>query len=266
MHTIANKPSIKKTWFFIFLGTFLLSNFTISVPNLEPYTNISNQLIQLGFRNPLKLHLGCGEAHYAGYVNIDYPPSEHTIQTKTGADVYADIRKLTFAKNSIREFRSHHFFEHFNRQDALALLCIWHYALEDGGILTIETPDFEQSIQMLLDNKYSYQDKQVIIRHIFGSHEAFWAVHYDGWYDAKYRYVLNNLGFEVISAHKNSYRLTHNITIQARKQISLSIAELKTRAGMLLRDYLVNTTPDEEKMWGVWCKEFETLFDQNIIK
>lgn len=255
---------MKKFKLLLFISTSLLSTLLISVPNLKPYINISNQLNQLGFSNPLKLHLGCGEAHYAGYVNIDYPPSEHTIQTKTGADVYADIRKLGFAKNSIREFRSHHFFEHFNRQEALALLCIWHYALEDGGILTIETPDFEQSIAMILDNKYSYQDKQVIIRHIFGSHEAFWALHYDGWYDAKFRYVLSNLGFEMFSAHKNSYRLTHNITIQARKQTSLSIAELKRRARGLLRDYLVNTTPDEEKMWGVWCQELETLFDQNI--
>jgi hypothetical protein len=244
----------------------LLPNVILSIPTIDPSKSSVQELITHGFRPPFKLHLGCGEAHFAGYINIDYPPSEHTVQTRTGSDIYADILKLSFSENSISEFRSHHFFEHFNRQQALALLCTWHYALEEGGILFIETPDFEQSIKMLLENQYSYQDKQVIIRHIFGSHEAFWALHYDGWYDAKYRYVLGHLGFEVISSQKSSYRLTHNITIKARKNCSLSVAELKARASNLLRDYLVNTTPDEEKMWGVWCQELKAQFDRGIIQ
>lgn len=257
--------STKTTTNLLFFGIILLPNFIFSIPTIDPSKSSIQELIAYGFMPPFKLHLGCGEAHYAGYINIDYPPSEHTVQTRTGSDVYADIMKLSFSKSSIREFRSHHFFEHFNRQHALALLCIWHYALEEGGIIMIETPDFQESIRMILDAKYSYQDKQVVIRHVFGSHEAFWALHYDGWYEEKFRYVLNNMGFEVLSVQKGSYRLTRNITIQACKKGTLSIIELKKRANALLRDYLVNTTPDEEKMWGIWCQELEAQFDRGII-
>ena len=129
----------------------------------------------------LRLHLGCGESHLNGYINIDFPPSEHTVQTKQAADVYADITTLSFPPESIDEIRSHHVFEHFNRQQALALLCNWHQSLKIDGTLVIETPDFETSIHMIAGTTLSYKEKQTVLRHIFGSQEAYWATHYDGW-------------------------------------------------------------------------------------
>ncbi len=38
---------------------------------------------------PLRLHLGCGENHFDDYINIDFPPSEHSVQTKVAADFFA---------------------------------------------------------------------------------------------------------------------------------------------------------------------------------
>lgn len=81
---------------------------------------------------PLRLHLGCGEQRLEGYVNIDYPPSEHTVQTKTGADIFADITTLNFPTHSVDEIRLHHVFEHFDRATALALLIKWHSCLKIG--------------------------------------------------------------------------------------------------------------------------------------
>jgi hypothetical protein len=27
----------------------------------------------------LRLHLGCGEQHFPGYINVDYPPAHHQV-------------------------------------------------------------------------------------------------------------------------------------------------------------------------------------------
>lgn len=214
---------------------------------------------------PLKLHLGCGESYQKGYVNIDYPIAEHTIQTKEVADILADITTLSFPASTVDEIRSHHVFEHFNRGTSLGLLCSWHHALKVGGIVFIETPDFEQCIRLVLDNNYSYRQKQLIIRHIFGSHEAYWATHYDGWYKEKFKHVLESLGFEIISMVPSHWLVLHNITVKARKKEHLSLTELARRAKGLLRDSMVNTSREEEKIWSVWCKDLDDQIKKTIL-
>lgn len=164
----------------------------------------------------MKLHLGCGERYFEGYVNIDYPPEKQTvIQSKV--DMYADITKLSYRKNSIEEIRLHHVFEHFDRPSALALLCRWRDFLKTGGLLHIETPDAMACFKQMLSPFYSFDQKQQIERHLFGSHEASWAVHWDGWYEDKYRYTLSLLGFENISFKRNRWGVTRNIEVYARK-------------------------------------------------
>src|SRR5262249_21774178 len=63
---------------------------------------------------PLRLHLGCGEQHFPGFVNIDYPPEHHRVM-QVRADAYANILQMCFPKASVDEIRLHHVFEHFNR-------------------------------------------------------------------------------------------------------------------------------------------------------
>lgn|GEM_PF-4874883 len=47
----------------------------------------------------LELHLGCGGRHLEGYRNIDFPPSEHTVQTEIRVDEYSDIRELSHGRS-----------------------------------------------------------------------------------------------------------------------------------------------------------------------
>jgi len=232
-----------------------------AIQHIPPNQNLILFLQQQNLHSSLpKLHLGCGQSHLPDYINIDFSPSEHTVQNKSGADIFGDITQLVFPARSLTEVRLHHVFEHFPRQKALALLAIWHHSLREGGIVVLETPDFEQSIRMILSNQYDYLQKQIILRHIFGSHEAFWAMHYDGWYEAKFRHVLSNLGFEVISVKKSSYLLTHNITVMGIKKLHLSTQDLCHRAHTLLKEHMVNNAPDEQQMWRVWCQEFDAAF------
>jgi predicted SAM-dependent methyltransferase len=209
----------------------------------------------------LRLHLGCGEGHLNGYINIDFAPDEHPLQSKSGADFWANITQISFPSNTVTEVRSHHTFEHFNRQIALALLAGWHYWLKDTGIVTIETPDFYESMKQLLSDDYTYTQKQVIMRHVFGSHEASWANHYDGWYDEKFVHVLTSFGFVIQSCQKTGYLNLRNITVHASKERALSLAELKTIGHALLAENMTDQSTSEQSLWRIWCNEFDRTLD-----
>jgi len=212
---------------------------------------------------PLKLHLGCGEQHFKGYVNIDFPPSEHTVQANSVADVFADLNTLSFPQFSIDEVRSHHVLEHFDRSTALALLCKWHHWLKVGGTILVETPDFDQCIKMLNSSSYTYEQKQVTLRHVFGSHEAKWAIHCDGWYEEKFRRIFSAIGFTNISFEFIHWPggLIPSIAIRAVKKDHLDKNILQKKAYQLLRSHMVCPAPSEEKMWRVWCASFDKIFN-----
>lgn len=147
-----------------------------------------------------KLHLGCGELYLEGYVNIDFPPEHHTV-VKVKADLYSDIRNLKYPENSIEEIRLHHVFEHFSRQEALKLLADWRKWLKPGGKLVIETPDVETAFQMFAETD-DLKKRFALLRHVFGSHEADWAYHKDGWGEQKFKFILEKFGFEDIECEK----------------------------------------------------------------
>jgi len=240
---------------------YLLSVSLYSIPSIPPKTNLLTFLQQLQQNtSSVRLHLGCGQSHLSNYVNIDFPPTQHTVQTTSGADLFGDITQLIFPQESIDEVRSHHVFEHFNRQHALALIAIWHTALKIGGTLFIETPDFEESIKLLVQPSYTYANKQKILRHIFGSHEAFWAYHYDGWYEEKFRHILNSFGFTVQEVTKSAYLVTRNITVIAKKTKHYTVHELQNIGHTLLQEHMIAASPDEISMWQVWCREFDSHF------
>lgn len=156
----------------------------------------------------IKLHLGCQGKYLEGYVNIDLPSESHPVE-KEKVDVYADVRELVYKDESVDEVRSHHLLEHFSRQEALLLISRWHRWLKIGGMVHIETPDFEESAKKFLQS--SIEDQFVFGRHIYGSHEAEWAYHKDFWSENKYRYVLERLGYGEFRFEKFSNNLESKI-------------------------------------------------------
>ena len=202
---------------------------------------------------PIRLHLGCGENYLDGYVNIDYPPEEHPVQTTSPADLRADITGLRYEPESVAEVRLHHVFEHFDRATALRLLIDWHEWLEPGGRLVIETPDFEAAVRRFR-RPWRRSQRDVAVRHIFGSQEAEWGLHADGWYKAKFRKVLGALGFEVTKVRRATWRGTDNITVEARKLEApfLTREELTERATEVLADSLVDDSSTERRLLEVW--------------
>lgn len=203
-----------------------------------------------------KLHLGCGEKYMEGYCNIDYPPSEHTVQTATRPDMYADIKTLAFTENSIEEIRLHHVFEHFDRIDALRLLIQWHGWLQEGGQLIIETPDFKKCAKVALLSP-SIKKQYIALRHIFGSHEAQWAVHWDGWYKEKYKMYLNALGYSDLRFEYSSWSGTYNITVYAKKKSGITFKKQLESAKELLS---LSCLPGEDRMLQQWIKMLNHSF------
>ena len=203
----------------------------------------------------LKLHLGCGETYLPGYLNIDFPSSQHTVQRMSKADLYADLRHLEYPTASVQEIRSHHVFEHFDRVTALRLLMDWYGWLKSGAQLVIETPDFRRCAEEFVRST-SPTDQQKLIRHLFGSQEASWAVHYDGWHQAKFQATLTALGFQDLRFSYSEWQGTHNITVRARKtEPFMSRQDQERAAEAILRTYLVDDSDTEQHMLKVWTAQ-----------
>ena len=209
----------------------------------------------------MKLHLGCGEIYLKGYVNIDYPPSEHTAQLKSVADEYHDITKLRYPKGSIEEIRLHHVFEHFPRAIALALLISWRSWLKPGGILRIAVPDFDRTALAVLNPFSSVRNRRVGLRHIFGSNEASWAVHYEGWSPKRMGAILKLFGFDVVTVKKQFWKGTFSFDLTARKNFrDIPVKEAEKLVKTFLSDHIVNMdAPSERRILEVWM---ETYRDQ----
>lgn len=200
-----------------------------------------------------RLHLGCGERYLDGYVNIDLPSEHHTVLA-TAPDQLADISTLSYPPESVAEVRLHHVFEHFDRPTALRLLIDWHEWLTPGGKLMIETPDFERAAQAFV-RRVGRGDRGAILRHVFGSHEAAWAVHWDGWYADRYRRTLEGLGFGTLHIERAKWHGTHNITVTATR-----LGSTRTREGQLavasdlLRESLVDESDSERRLLAEWTR------------
>jgi hypothetical protein len=202
----------------------------------------------------MKLHLGCGGRYLDGYLNIDFPPSEHTVQTGTRVDEYADIRELSYPRASVKEVRLHHVFEHFTRPVALALLAAWNAWLEPGGTLRIEVPDFDRTARRVLSPLTSEKRRGVALRHIFGSQEAPWAMHLEGWSKKRLERTVKAFGFGVSECRKSSFMGTYNVDISFNKAKQLTMTEARSVATELLSNYLVG---DEVRPLEVWLDAYD---------
>lgn len=203
----------------------------------------------------VRLHLGCGSHYLPGYVNIDLPPKSRATVERIRVDIAADLRELQFLPGSIAEIRTHHVLEHFDRPASLRLLTDWYTWLREGGVFRVETPDLEGCIRRILDPSVSMATKMLILRHIFGSHEAFWAYHLDGWYREKFEYVLTRLGFTDLRYAYSEHHNLDSITVWARKRRPFKAAvELREACEGILKLGLVDEEV-ERSMYETWISK-----------
>lgn len=205
----------------------------------------------------MKLHLGCGQRYLEGYINIDFPLSSHTVQTQSVADLHADITALCYAPESLDEIRLHHVFEHFPRPVACGLLAVWFSWLKPGGRMHIEVPDFLRTACIILNPLASFKKQAVAERHLFGSHEASWAVHCEGYSPDMLKNMVTTFCFDVHKIKKNVWQCTHNFELIAFRTAKPPIKEaFITHAENYLRNFLLDESEQELRLLASWMDSF----------
>ena len=131
---------------------------------------------------PLLLHLGCGDRHLQGYINVDWRKTRAT-------DLTGDIRRLPYGDNSVSIIECYHVFEHIPRHDIEPMVREWQRVLVPGGKLVIELPDFDENVRLYLEGD------EFQLHYIFGRQRFPGDAHYFGYNFARLQRVLTEAGF-----------------------------------------------------------------------
>jgi hypothetical protein len=214
----------------------------------------------------MKLHLGCGQKYFEGYINVDHPPSEHTVMAETVADEFKDLLEMNYSHSSVDEIRLHHVFEHFPRATACALLASWNSWLVMGGVLRIEVPDFFKTAKSIFNPFVSDTKKSVALRHIFGSQEANWAVHYDGYTKQNLTIFLGLFGYQPVEFLFNSWGATHNIEVKAKKISELDLDLSFNASKAYLSRFMVDNSLSEQAQLSTWLDSFNLQMAKSFAK
>jgi len=134
---------------------------------------------------PLNLHLGCGQRHLDGFLNIDIIPSP-------AVDLLCDSRRLPLPSGCVSRIETYHMIEHLPRHDFFEALFEWNRVLEEGGLLIIECPDFDTTVREYVDGK------KFRINNIFGLQRHPGDYHLFGYTFENIEAILNKLGFREI--------------------------------------------------------------------
>jgi predicted SAM-dependent methyltransferase len=105
----------------------------------------------------LALHIGCGDIHKRGYVNIDH--------RETGATdmIMNCIYLQDFEDEAADVIESYHLIEHLPRphshkDNVNTALRYWFRVLKPGGQLVIECPDFHETVKQYVDGNTARKD------------------------------------------------------------------------------------------------------------
>ena len=210
-----------------------------------------------------KLHLGCGQVYLEGYINIDYPLMEnHSVQQISLADVQVNLLDLKYNSNSVDEIRLHHVFEHFSRPHALALVAAWNSWLKMDGVLRIETPNYSKMALISINPFLSNKKRGIALRHIFGSQEAHWANHFEGYSRRIYKDMLPLFGFQIQKFKTNNWHGTHNIEVFAKKTINITQDQAISATSEYLKNYLLDDS--EFLLHKYWLDNYKTQLSNSF--
>ena len=244
------------------LNTEYLKGKRLSFKNVLDIDTISpHQEIALDWeeeQKPIKYHLGCGGNYLEGYVNVDFPQSEHTI-VNIKADQYENL--LTIKLKPCNEIMSHHVFEHFNYIESIVLLVKWAQALKTKGLLVISIPDIEvlsEELNKAISENY-IRRVFMLMRLLYGSHEAEWAYHINGWSVGTLSYIMEKMGFNLESADRYGDRNSDfpNVGIAMKLVKEKEVPDLKEVAREFLSYYTL--MPAEQSLLNEFNKQYDRM-------
>jgi len=169
----------------------------------------------------IKLHLGCGERHIDGFINID-------INYYPGVDMLDDVRYLSkFKENTVDLIYACNVLEHLGRWEFIPALKRWYQLLKDGGILRISVPDFEMICQYYMETK----DLKSLYSALYAGQDSPKNYHYWCWDFKTLKEDLESVGF------KNIVRYDRNKTEHANvRDWSLNFVPYRDKNNNILPD------------------------------
>jgi predicted SAM-dependent methyltransferase len=123
-----------------------------------------NELINSG--QQVRLHLGCGNRLFEGYLNVDGDYMSHD----PNVTIHDIASEYPITDNSVDEILSVHVIEHISREQVPTMFREWHRILKSGGLVAIEWPDLLKMCQAIVaDPTCLYtEDRKVQKRTISG--------------------------------------------------------------------------------------------------
>jgi SAM-dependent methyltransferase len=165
--------------------------------------------------NFLRLHLGCGNIHFSGYINID--------QRKTKAtDYVCDVGKLPFPNDSVEIIETYHMIEHLPQHLFIEAIKNWWKKLIPGGRLVIECPDFDMTVTEYLDGN------ERRLNNIFGLQRFRGDSHLWGYNFTRLKNSLEKHGYRGVKRTLPSdyHRLSEScIRVEAYKSVDMNISQ-----------------------------------------
>ncbi|MFC1789590.1 methyltransferase domain-containing protein [Patescibacteria group bacterium] len=139
----------------------------------------------------IKLHLGCGERHIDGFINID-------IKKYPAVDMVDDIRYLKkFKRGTIDVIYACNVLEHLGRWKYMPALKRWYTLLKKGGILRISVPNFRALCEYYLKTG----DLKTIYCALYAGQDDPLNYHYWCWDFEILEKELKSIGFKKIKKY-----------------------------------------------------------------
>lgn len=174
----------------------------------------------------IKLHLGCGNLHLEGWVNIDWNASEYT-------DIVDDVSTLTtFQENTVDEIYACHVLEHFGlvssveQPRCIDVLKRWNSLLKPGGILYVSVPNILSILKGIDINVNNLNITYDFLRCCYGGQDYKGNTHYCGFTPLYLSSLLQQSNFSNISEFESFVNDTSKFAI-ANIPISLNLKAFK---------------------------------------
>jgi len=135
--------------------------------------------------NFFKLHVGCGERHFSGYINIDYRKTNAT-------DYVCNAIKLPFPNASVELIETYHMIEHLSKDHLYDALKNWWDKFIPGGKLVIECPDFDKTVEEYIAGN------EERLNNVFGLQRFKGDSHFWGYNFSRLKKVLEEHGYKGI--------------------------------------------------------------------
>lgn len=155
----------------------------------------------------IKLHLGCGDQHLPGFINVD-------IRNTSAVDVVDDVRTLE-GFSDVSLIYASHVLEHFPRHEYMNVLQRWYDVLRDDGILRLSVPDFGSIVAHYNNNG----DVKQLIGLLYGGQNYEFNFHHMAWDFQSLSNDLLSVGFSTVFRY--DWRMTDHNSIDDFSQAYL---------------------------------------------